>query len=135
MLHSNAKTEDPLFQTSDPSLLEMWDEIQTLQADFAVNQELPSYYRSPHWQSAATNVAIASSAGQLALHSHASSLPAKSATTQQVSLLLQQVLLSLQQVSLPVESSLAQHCLLPLQPVSDSESNFAVTWINLVVVD
>ena len=54
MLHSNAKTEDPLFQTSDPSLLEMWDEIQTLQADFAVNQELPSYYRSPHWQKAQT---------------------------------------------------------------------------------
>lgn len=45
---------DPLFHTGDASLLEMWDQIQSLQADFAISQELPAYYRSEHWDRAQT---------------------------------------------------------------------------------
>ena len=41
---------DPLFATRAPSILDIWDQMQRLQTDFALPQELTFYYTSPHWQ-------------------------------------------------------------------------------------
>jgi SAM-dependent methyltransferase len=43
---------DPLFKTKKPTILEIWDQIQRLQTDFAFAQELSCYYRTPQWHAA-----------------------------------------------------------------------------------
>ena len=45
---------DPLFKTKKPTILEIWDQIQRLQTDFAFAQELSCYYRTPQWHAAKT---------------------------------------------------------------------------------
>lgn len=45
---------DPLFATQRAPILEIWDEMQRLQADFGLPHELPLYYRSPQWHAAQT---------------------------------------------------------------------------------
>src|SRR5215468_1538514 len=45
---------DPLFGTKKPTLLEIWDQIQRLQTDFALAQELSCYYTTPQWHAANT---------------------------------------------------------------------------------
>jgi len=45
---------DPLFVTQKPTILEIWNQIQRLQTDFALAQELTSYYTSTEWHAAKT---------------------------------------------------------------------------------
>lgn len=45
---------DPHFVTQKPAILDIWDQMQRLQTDFAIAQELSFYYTSPEWQSAKT---------------------------------------------------------------------------------
>ena len=45
---------DPLFRTRKPTILEIWDQIQRLQTDFAFAQELSCYYTTPQWHAAKT---------------------------------------------------------------------------------
>jgi len=42
-------TKSSAFNTHSLRLQELWDELQILQADFAISQELPIYYQSPVW--------------------------------------------------------------------------------------
>jgi SAM-dependent methyltransferase len=44
--------EDPLFDTSDQRLMDIWNEIQRLQVDFCADQEWPFYARSQRWTNA-----------------------------------------------------------------------------------
>jgi SAM-dependent methyltransferase len=43
---------DPLFGTQKRTILEIWDQMQRLQTDFAIAQELTFYYTSPQWHAA-----------------------------------------------------------------------------------
>jgi len=45
---------DPHFVTQKPAILDIWDQMQRLQTDFAIAQELSFYYTSPEWQTAKT---------------------------------------------------------------------------------
>src|SRR5215471_10131953 len=45
---------DPLFGTQKETILEIWDQMQRLQTDFALPQELTFYYTSPQWHVAKT---------------------------------------------------------------------------------
>jgi ubiquinone/menaquinone biosynthesis C-methylase UbiE len=45
---------DPYFETQKQSILEIWDQMQRLQTDFALAQELTFYYTSPQWHAAKT---------------------------------------------------------------------------------
>ena len=45
---------DPLFGTQKQSILEIWDEMQRVQVNFAFAQELSFYYTSPQWHAAKT---------------------------------------------------------------------------------
>ncbi len=45
---------DPLFRTQKRSVLEIWDQMQRLQTDFALAQELTFYFTSPQWHAART---------------------------------------------------------------------------------
>jgi SAM-dependent methyltransferase len=49
-----SKRADPLFTTKKPTILEIWDQIQRLQTEFAFAQELSCYYRTPQWHAAKT---------------------------------------------------------------------------------
>jgi ubiquinone/menaquinone biosynthesis C-methylase UbiE len=40
---------DPLFKTQKRTILEIWDQMQRLQTDFAFSQELTAYFTSPQW--------------------------------------------------------------------------------------
>jgi SAM-dependent methyltransferase len=55
MLENTSNTcPDPHFVTRKPEILEIWDQMQRLQTDFAIGQELGFYYTSAEWQSART---------------------------------------------------------------------------------
>ncbi|HSE88643.1 MAG TPA: class I SAM-dependent methyltransferase [Candidatus Binatia bacterium] len=43
---------DPLFRTQKRPILNIWDQMQRLQTDFALAQELTFYYTSPQWHAA-----------------------------------------------------------------------------------
>ena len=45
---------DPLFGTQKGAILEIWNQMQRLQTDFALAQELTFYYTSPQWHAAKT---------------------------------------------------------------------------------
>lgn len=45
---------DPLFGTQKRAILEIWDQLQRLQTDFALAQELTFYYTSSQWHAAKT---------------------------------------------------------------------------------
>jgi ubiquinone/menaquinone biosynthesis C-methylase UbiE len=42
-------TGDPKFNTAHHGLTELWDELQRLQVDFAIEQEVAAYHRNPAW--------------------------------------------------------------------------------------
>jgi SAM-dependent methyltransferase len=48
------RRSDPLFGTQKRAILEIWDQMQRLQTDFALAQELTFYYTSPQWHAAKT---------------------------------------------------------------------------------
>ena len=45
---------DPLFGTHARAILDIWDQMQRLQTDFALPQELTFFYTSPQWHAART---------------------------------------------------------------------------------
>ncbi len=45
---------DPLFGTQKRAVLDIWNQMQRLQTDFAIAQELSFYYTSPQWHAATT---------------------------------------------------------------------------------
>lgn len=56
--HSN-----PYFETRKQTILEIWDQMQRLQTDFALAQELTFYYTSSQWHSADTVLDIGTGNG------------------------------------------------------------------------
>jgi SAM-dependent methyltransferase len=54
---------NPLFDTTDMALTEMWDEVQKLQIELSLAQELAFYYSCAQWQASRTVVDLGSGNG------------------------------------------------------------------------
>lgn len=53
-MSEDASDSDPLFGTQKRAILDIWNQMQRLQTDFAIAQELSFYYTSPQWDAART---------------------------------------------------------------------------------